>query len=56
MNRLPGTERRPVTGLSTAEAAGILGLGLAAVKSRVHRGRLALRRRVAGYSEAGRAA
>ncbi|MBI2455699.1 MAG: sigma-70 family RNA polymerase sigma factor [candidate division NC10 bacterium] len=40
---------RDVEGLSNAEVADVLGVRLAAVKSRVHRARLALRGRLAGY-------
>jgi RNA polymerase sigma-70 factor, ECF subfamily len=40
---------RDVEGLSHAEIAQVLDIGLAAVKSRVHRSRLLLRKRLAGY-------
>jgi len=40
---------RDVEGLSNAEVADILGVSLAAVKSRVHRARLALRERLARH-------
>ena len=40
---------RDVEGLSTAEAAGILDLSVDVVKQRLHRGRLALRKRLASY-------
>jgi len=40
---------RDVEGLSTAEAAEVLGIGERALKSRVHRGRLALRAELDGY-------
>jgi RNA polymerase sigma-70 factor (ECF subfamily) len=40
---------RDVEGLSTAEAAEVLGIGERALKSRVHRGRLALRARLDDY-------
>jgi RNA polymerase sigma-70 factor (ECF subfamily) len=40
---------RDVEGLSTAEAAGVLELSADTVKQRLHRGRLALRKRLAGY-------
>ncbi len=51
---LPSSLREPVLlrdveGLSTSEAASLLELGEAAFKSRLHRGRLALRELVAGY-------
>lgn len=44
---------RDVEGLSNAEVAEVLGLGLAAVESRVHRARLALRARLAQHFEKG---
>ncbi|MBI5280286.1 MAG: sigma-70 family RNA polymerase sigma factor [Candidatus Solibacter usitatus] len=40
---------RDVEGLSTAETAGVLDLSEDAVKQRLHRGRLALRKRLAAY-------
>ena len=40
---------RDVEGLSTAEAAGVLELSEDVVKQRLHRGRLALRKSLAGY-------
>jgi RNA polymerase sigma-70 factor (ECF subfamily) len=40
---------RDVEGLSTAEAAAIMGLGEAAFKSRLHRARLAVRKAVEDY-------
>jgi RNA polymerase sigma-70 factor (ECF subfamily) len=48
LERLPGPLRaavvlRDVEGLSTAEAAGVMDVGEAAFKSRLHRGRTALR-------------
>ena len=54
VRRLPEKYRaavvlRDIEGLSTAEAADALGLREAAFKSRLHRGRLALRRGVASY-------
>ncbi len=54
IRRLPEKYRsavvlRDVEGLSTAEAAELLGLREAAFKSRLHRGRMALRRDVADY-------
>jgi RNA polymerase sigma-70 factor, ECF subfamily len=54
VRRLPAKYRAPVVlrdveGLSTTEAAQALGLREAAFKSRLHRGRMALRREVAGY-------
>lgn len=42
---------RDVEGLSTEETAGVLGLGVPAVKSRLHRARLYLRRELAQYFE-----
>jgi RNA polymerase sigma-70 factor, ECF subfamily len=42
---------RDVEGFSTEQTAGILGLGVPAVKSRLHRARLSLRRALAGYFE-----
>ncbi len=44
---------RDVEGLSTAEAAEILGIGERALKSRVHRGRMALRATLDGYFKEG---
>ena len=44
---------RDVEGLSTAEAAEILGIGERALKSRVHRGRMALRGQLDGYFKGG---
>ena len=38
-----------IEGLSNAEVADILGFSLPAVKSRIHRARLALRERLAHY-------
>lgn len=54
VRRLPEKYRAPVVlrdieGLTTEEAAESLGLHQAAFKSRLHRGRMALRRDVAGY-------
>lgn len=54
VRRLPEKYRAPVVlrdieGLSTMEAADVLGLNEAAFKSRLHRGRMALRRDVANY-------
>ena len=54
LRRLPEKYRaavvlRDVEGLSTAEAAEVLGLREAAFKSRLHRGRMALRADVAAY-------
>ncbi len=46
---------RDVEGLSNSEVAEILGATVLAVKSRLHRARLALRERLAAYFEAGRA-
>jgi RNA polymerase sigma-70 factor (ECF subfamily) len=40
---------RDVEGLSTAEAAEVVGIGERALKSRVHRGRLALRGELDDY-------
>jgi len=40
---------RDVEGLSTGETASILGLGIPAVKTRLHRARLFLRAELAGY-------
>jgi RNA polymerase sigma-70 factor (ECF subfamily) len=40
---------RDVEGLSTAEAAEVLDLSEDVIKQRLHRGRLALRKRLAGY-------
>ncbi len=44
-----------VEGLSNEETAEILGLSVPAVKSRLHRARLYLRERLAGYLKEGRA-
>jgi RNA polymerase sigma-70 factor (ECF subfamily) len=44
---------RDVEGLTTAEAADVLGIGERALKSRVHRGRLALRAKLDDYFDAG---
>lgn len=44
---------RDVEGLSTAEAARVLGIGQRALKSRVHRGRMALRAALDGYFQDG---
>jgi RNA polymerase sigma-70 factor (ECF subfamily) len=44
---------RDVEGLSTAEAAEVLGIGERALKSRVHRGRMALRAKLDDYFKAG---
>jgi RNA polymerase sigma-70 factor, ECF subfamily len=44
---------RDVEGLSTAEAADILGIGERALKSRVHRGRMALRAQLDDYFKSG---
>jgi RNA polymerase sigma-70 factor (ECF subfamily) len=44
---------RDVEGLSTGEAADILGIGERALKSRVHRGRLALRAQLDEYFKSG---
>lgn len=57
IRRLPEKYRAPVllrdiAGISTAEAAQALGLAEAAFKSRLHRGRMALRRDVAPYLSA----
>ncbi len=46
---------RDIEGLSNQEAAEILGASVLAVKSRLHRARLALRERLAAYLGAGRA-
>ena len=43
---------RDIEGLSIHEAADVLGVSVAAVKSRLHRARLALRERLAAYFEA----
>jgi len=40
---------RDVEGLSTAEVAEVLELSADVVKQRLHRGRLALRKRLSGY-------
>jgi RNA polymerase sigma-70 factor (ECF subfamily) len=44
---------RDVEGLSTAEAAEVLGIGERALKSRVHRGRMALRAKLDDYFKEG---
>jgi RNA polymerase sigma-70 factor (ECF subfamily) len=44
---------RDVEGLSTAEAAEILGIGERALKSRVHRGRMALRAKLDDFFQEG---
>lgn len=44
---------RDVEGLSTEESAEILGIGERALKSRLHRGRMALRAQLDGYFEDG---
>ena len=44
---------RDVEGLSAAEAAEILGIGERALKSRLHRGRMALRAQLDGYFQSG---
>jgi RNA polymerase sigma-70 factor (ECF subfamily) len=44
---------RDVERLSTEEAAEVLGIGERALKSRLHRGRMALRAQLDGYFEAG---
>lgn len=44
---------RDVEGLSTAQAAEILGIGERALKSRVHRGRMALRAKLDDYFRGG---
>ena len=54
MQELPANYRsvvllRDVEGLSTTEAADVLNLSEDVVKQRLHRGRLALRKRLAGY-------
>lgn len=51
IRRLPADQRAPlilrdIEGLSTEEAAEVMGLGEAALKSRLHRARLAVRRAV----------
>jgi len=46
---------RDIEGLSNQEVAEVLGATVLAVKSRLHRARLALRERLAAYFEAGRA-
>jgi len=58
MNALPEDYRtaivlRDVEGFSTVEVAQTLGLSVANVKTRVHRGRLFLRKRLAEYASAG---
>jgi RNA polymerase sigma-70 factor (ECF subfamily) len=45
---------RDVEGLSHREIGEVLGISVANVKTRVHRGRLFLRKRLAGYVSAGR--
>jgi RNA polymerase sigma factor (sigma-70 family) len=47
---------RDVEGLSTAEAAEVIGIGERALKSRLHRGRMALRAQLDGYFAEGYAA
>jgi RNA polymerase sigma-70 factor (ECF subfamily) len=47
---------RDIEGLSNQEVAETVGTTVLAVKSRLHRARLALRERLAAYFEAGRAA
>jgi RNA polymerase sigma-70 factor (ECF subfamily) len=42
---------RDIEGLSTAEAADVLGIGERALKSRLHRGRMALRSKLDDYFE-----
>lgn len=54
MQELPANYRsvvllRDVEGLSTTEAAEVLDLSADVIKQRLHRGRLALRKRLAGY-------
>ena len=44
---------RDVEGLSTAEAAQVVGIGERALKSRVHRGRMALRAKLDVYFASG---
>lgn len=44
---------RDIEGLTTAEAADVLGIGERALKSRVHRGRMALRAKLDSYFEEG---
>ncbi len=58
IRRLPEKYRvavilRDIEQLSTAEAAGLLGLREAAFKSRLHRGRMTLRAEVARYADEG---
>lgn len=58
LGRLPLDYRTAVTlrdveGLSTTEAAEILGIGERALKSRLHRGRMALRAQLDGYFQEG---
>jgi RNA polymerase sigma-70 factor (ECF subfamily) len=58
INDLPANNRivfvlRDVHGLSTEETAGILGLSVPAVKSRLHRARLFLRERLSQYYSSG---
>ncbi len=58
INELPPNNRivfvlRDVHGLSTEEAAGVLGLTVPAVKSRLHRARLFLRERLSEYYSKG---
>jgi len=60
INDLPTNNRivfvlRDVHGLSTEETAGILGLSVPAVKSRLHRARLFLRERLSQYYSSGEA-
>lgn len=61
INELPANNRivfvlRDVHGLSTEETAGVLGLTVPAVKSRLHRARLFLRERLSEYYARGGAA
>jgi RNA polymerase sigma-70 factor (ECF subfamily) len=58
IRRLPEVYRLPlvlrdIEGLSTSEAAAVLELGEAAFKSRLHRGRMAVRKEVARYLDDG---
>lgn len=58
LRRLPEAYRsavvlRDVEGLDTSEAAGVLEIGEAALKSRLHRGRMALRREMDAYFKGG---
>ncbi len=59
INALPQDYRaivvlRDIEGLSNQEAADVLGTTVFAIKSRLHRARLVLRERLAGYLESGR--